>query len=98
MESSKFYIINENIQSKYIVSCARLHVVVAHLVARAQLVVLHVLDHHVLITELLDNDLAVLRVRVHAADIVVRDPYRIVAIFGINREIPRSGLVLLHHQ
>ena len=33
-----------------------LHIVFAHVVGRAQLVVHHVLDHHILITELLDDD------------------------------------------
>lgn len=76
--------------------CYCLHIVLAHVVARAHLVVHHVLNHHVLITELLNNNLSVLRVRVYAADIVVRDPYRIVAVLGINREIPRAGLLLIH--
>ena len=48
-----------------------LHVVVAQVAGRAYLVVHHVLNHHVLITELLDDDLSVLRVGMHATDIVV---------------------------
>ena len=48
-----------------------LHIVFAQVVGRAQLVVDYVLYHHILITELLDNNLSVLRVRVYATDIVV---------------------------
>ena len=86
-----------NIQSKHDVCVVSLHVVFAHFVARAHLVVLHVLNHHILITKLLDNDLSVLRVRMYAADIVVRDPYRIVAVLGVNHKIPRAYLVLIHY-
>ena len=95
MESSKYYIINENIQSKYVVCVASLHIVVAHVAARAQLIVDHVLYHHVLAIKLLDDDIAVLRIGMHATDIVVRDSYRIVAVFGVNNEIPRASLALV---
>ena len=76
--------------------CVSLHVVLAQVTGRTQLVVDYVLYHHILITELLDNDFSVLRVRVYATDIVVRNPNRIVAVLGINREIPRAGLVPVH--
>ena len=75
-----------------------LKIKVIHFVCSLEVIALHVLNHHILTIELLDNDFAVLRVGVYAADIVVGDPYRIVAIFGINREIPRSGLILIHRQ
>ena len=74
-----------------------LHVVVAHFVGRAKLVVLHVLNHHILAVELLDNEFAVLCVGVDAADVVVRDPYREVGFLGVNHKIPRASLILIHH-
>ena len=75
-----------------------LHIVFAQVVGRAQLVVYYVLYHHILTIELLDNYFAVLRVRVYAADIVVRNPNRIVAVLSIDHKVPRTGLVLICHR
>ena len=80
-----------------VICCAGLHIVVAQFAARAQLVVHYVLYHHVLAIKLLDDDIAVLRVWVYAADSIVRNPNRIVAIFGVNNEIPRTRLALICH-
>ena len=73
-----------------------LHIVVAHVAGRAQLVAFHVI-YHTLAVELLDDDLTVLRVGMNAADGVVGNPDRIAAILGVNHEIPRTGLVQVHH-
>ena len=75
--------------------CVSLHIVFAHVVGCAQLVVDYVLYHHILAIKLLDDDIAELWVRMHATNVVVRNPYRVVAILGINHKIPRTGLVLI---
>ena len=87
-----------NIQSKYDVCFSGLHVVVAQVVCRAQLVVDYVLYHHILAVKLLNDDIAVLRVGMNATNIVVRNPNRIVAVFGINHKVPRADLALICHR
>ena len=72
-----------------------LHLVVEHFVGSAHIVADYVLYYHILTIELLDNYIAVLRVWMYAAYIVVRDPYRIVAVLGVNYKVPRTGLVLI---
>ena len=72
-----------------------LHIVFAQVVGCAQLVVDYVLYNHILAVELLDDDIAVLRVWMHAADGIVRNPNRIVAILSINHKIPRASLALI---
>ena len=71
-----------------------LHIVVAQVVGRAQLVAFHIVNHP-LSVELLDDEFTVLRVGMNTADSVVRNPNRIVAILGINHKIPWPGLVLI---
>ena len=55
----------------YVVCVVSLHIVFAQVAGRAYLVVHHVLNHHVLITELLDDDFIIRWVGMHATDIVV---------------------------
>ena len=78
--------------------CASLHIVVAQVVGCAQLVVDYILYNHILAIELFDDDIAVLRVWMHAADGIVRNPNRIVAILSINHKIPRNSLALICHR
>ena len=71
-----------------------LHIVVAQVAGRAQLVAFHVL-YHTLAIELLDDEFIVLRVWVNTSDSVVGNPNRIVAVLGINHKVPRTSLVLI---
>ena len=48
-----------------------LHVIVAHVADQAQLVVFHILYHHIFAMKLLDDDFTIISIWVHAADIVV---------------------------
>ena len=75
-----------------------LHIVFAQVAGRAQLVANYALYHHILAVELPDDDFAVLRVWMHAADSVVRNPNRIVAILGVHHKIPRASLALTCHR
>lgn len=75
-----------------------LKVVIMHFVASLEVIALYVVYHHVLTIEQLDNELAVLRVGVYAADIIVRDPYRAVVFLGTYNKIPRAYLVPHHRK
>ena len=75
-----------------------LHVIVAQVADQAQLVVFYILYHHILSVELLDDDFTIISIWMHAADIVVRDPYRVVAIFGVDNKITRTSLLQIRHQ
>ena len=87
-----------NIQSYiYDNRCLCLHIVIAQVVGCEHIVVLHVVNHHILAIELLDDDFIIRWVWMHAADSIIRNPYRIVAVFGVNHKIPRARLVLIHH-
>ena len=75
-----------------------LHVIVAQVADQAQLVVFYILYHHILVMKLLDDDFTIISIRVHAADSVVRDPYRIIAVFGIDHKITRTRLLQIRRQ
>ena len=93
---SKICNLSLTLKPLYVVCVVSLQIVFAQGVARAQLVADYFLYHHVLITELLDDDFIIRWVGMHAADIVVGNPNRIVAVLGINHKKPRSALVLIH--
>ena len=78
--------------------CASLHIVVEQFVGSAHIVVDYILYNHILAIKLLDDEIAVLRVWVHATDSVVRNPNRIVAVLGINHKVPWASLTLTCHQ